>query len=136
MRARIVSVTAFLIATGPALAGRAGTLAPEDTKLLTELNRELVTVTRSVTPAVVNIASTKIVRTAEGADPFFRQFFGELYPQIPRERREQALGSGVIVDPSGVIVTNSHVVEHASSVKVGLSDGRELDAEIIGTDPV
>ena len=61
------------------------------------------------------------------ADPFFRQFFGV----VPRQQVERSLGSGVIVDPSGLIVTNYHVIEGASEVKVALSDKREFAADIV-----
>ena len=61
------------------------------------------------------------------ADPFFRQFFGA----VPREQVERSLGSGVLVDPSGLVVTNYHVIEGASEVKVALADKREFDAEIV-----
>lgn len=90
---------------------------------------------RRVMPAVVNISSSKMVRNPE-VDPFFRQFFGEDYGRrIPRERREQSLGSGVIVSPEGYILTNNHVVDGANEVKVVLSDKREFSARVIGTDP-
>jgi serine protease Do len=71
-------------------------------------------------------------------DPFFQQFFGQGFgnrPEIPKERREQSLGSGVIVSPEGYVLTNNHVVEGATDVKVTLSDKRELKAQIVGTDP-
>jgi Do/DeqQ family serine protease len=61
------------------------------------------------------------------ADPFFRQFFGG----VPRRQVERSLGSGVIVDPAGLIVTNFHVIRGASQVKVALSDKREFDADIV-----
>ena len=63
------------------------------------------------------------------ADPFFRQFFGG--GGMPREQVERSLGSGVIVDPSGLVVTNYHVIEGASEVKVALADKREFDADIV-----
>jgi serine protease Do len=94
-------------------------------------------------PAVVNISSSKKVKTESGAtspffsDPFFRQFFGNQFGQQfqgPRERLEKSLGSGVIVSPDGYILTNNHVVEGATDVKVSLSDKREFKAKIIGTD--
>jgi serine protease Do len=72
------------------------------------------------------------------SDPFFQQFFGQgsgNRQDVPRSRREQSLGSGVIVSPEGYILTNNHVVDGATDVKVTLSDKRELKAKIIGTDP-
>jgi Do/DeqQ family serine protease len=71
-----------------------------------------------------------------GDDPFFRQFFGDgPFNTVPRDRRESGLGSGVIVSPDGYILTNNHVVENATTVKVTLSDRREFTAKTIGTDP-
>jgi serine protease Do len=99
-------------------------------------------IVKQVLPNVVNISSSKVVRTpnqTEGmpADPFFQQFFGKRFgpgPEVPKQRREQSLGSGVIVSPEGYVLTNNHVVEGATDVKVTLSDKRELKAQIIGTD--
>jgi len=96
-----------------------------------------------VIPAVVNISSTKVVDTLQkGApffsDPFFRQFFGNQFPQQfnqPRQQHEHALGSGVIVSADGYILTNNHVVEDAEEVSISLADKREFKARIIGTDP-
>jgi serine protease Do len=71
-------------------------------------------------------------------DPFFRRFFGdELFRRFetPKDRRERSLGSGVIVDPNGYIITNNHVVSKADEIKVLLSDKRELKAKVVGTDP-
>jgi serine protease Do len=92
--------------------------------------------------SVVNISSTKVVRTRRGQlfspffnDPFFRDFFGQDFFGVPRERREQSLGSGVIVSEDGLVLTNNHVVENAETILVTLADSRELEAEIIGTDP-
>jgi serine protease Do len=100
-------------------------------------------VVKEVLPNVVNISSSKVVRTTnqmpEGmqSDPFFQQFFGQGFgrPEIPKNRREQSLGSGVIVSPEGYVLTNNHVVDGATDVKVTLSDKRELKAKIVGTDP-
>jgi len=86
--------------------------------------------------SVVNIRSTKSTSQGdgpEGMDPFFRRFFRGM-PQQP-ERNQRSLGSGVIVDTEGVILTNNHVVEDADEIAVTLSDEREYDAEIVGTDP-
>ena len=101
-------------------------------------------IVKEVLPNVVNISSSKVVRTPnqmpEGmqSDPFFQQFFGQGFgnrQEIPKNRREQSLGSGVIVSPEGYVLTNNHVVDGATDVKVTLSDKRELKAKIIGTDP-
>ncbi len=96
-------------------------------------------VIKKVSPSVVNIYSTKTVR--ENArmspffdDPFFREFFGQ--QNAPQQRREQSLGSGVIVTEDGYILTNNHVVEGADEIKVALADERTTySAKIIGTDP-
>ncbi|HEY2347182.1 MAG TPA: Do family serine endopeptidase [Xanthomonadaceae bacterium] len=90
----------------------------------------------SVTPAVVSIQSKHIVRTRNplGEDPFFRQFFG--IPDVPQERVEQALGSGVVVDAEhGLILTNNHVVEAADGITVTLADGRTVEGQTVGADP-
>src|SRR3984893_2938225 len=100
-------------------------------------------IVKQVLPNVVNISSSKVVRTpnqSEGmpADPFFQQFFGKRFgpgPEVPKQRREHSLGSGVIVSPEGYVLTNNHVVDGATDVKVTLSDKRELKAQIVGTDP-
>jgi serine protease Do len=99
-------------------------------------------VVKAVLPTVVNISSSKVVRTPNQVwgpmpmDPFFQQFFGDgPNGNIPRERRERSLGSGVIVSPEGYILTNNHVVDGATDIRVTLSDKREFKATIVGTDP-
>ncbi|NTV15109.1 MAG: DegQ family serine endoprotease [Desulfobulbaceae bacterium] len=93
------------------------------------------------TTGVVNISTTRIITTRSNelspffSDPFFQQFFGGTFPNIPQKRREQSLGSGVIVAADGLILTSSHVVEGASEIMVTLADKRELKAKIVGTDP-
>lgn len=89
-----------------------------------------------VTPAVVNISTrTRVqVRDAYFDDPMMRQFFG--LPASPRERVEQSLGSGVIVDAAkGYVLTNNHVVGGADDISVTLQDGRTMKAKLVGTDP-
>lgn len=85
--------------------------------------------------AVVSVYSTKIVRERLALNPFLRQFFGSELPDQERERKEEGLGSGVIVSPDGYILTNNHVVEGADELKVLLSDDREFIAKVIGADP-
>lgn len=97
----------------------------------------LAPLVEEVSPAVVNIATrSEIERSANPLldDPFFRRFFD--LPAPRREREAQSLGSGVIVDAEeGVVLTNHHVVANADEIRVGLQDGRELEASVIGTDP-
>ena len=93
-----------------------------------------------VTPAVVNISTRGPIprRNPLLDDPFFRRYFGwdDSADQPVREAPIQSLGSGVIVDANqGLVVTNSHVIENASQILVTLSDGRELNAVLIGSDP-
>jgi serine protease Do len=100
-------------------------------------------------PSVVNISTTQVVKGQRRTMPrlpfpspfgerdpfeeFFERFFGGENPQ--REMRRRSLGSGVIINREGYIVTNNHVVENASDIKVSLSDKEEFDAKVIGRDP-
>ncbi len=100
-------------------------------------------VVRSAAPAVVNISSSRVIRGPAAPpdalnDPFLQKFFGEEFLRqfrVPRERRERSLGSGVIVNTAGYVLTNSHVVEGATDVRVALSDNREMEGKIVGMDP-
>ena len=91
-------------------------------------------VVKKVAPAVVNVYASRVVEQQASpffADPFFRRFFGDLGGGQPSQRVQRSLGSGVIIDPTGLIVTNFHVIEHADQVKVALSDKREFPADIV-----
>jgi serine protease Do len=101
-------------------------------------------VVKRVLPAVVSVSSSKMVKTGfsnqgeQGEmDPLFRQFFGQgpgRQFNIPSQRRAEGLGSGVIVSPEGYILTNNHVVDGATEVRVTLNDRREFKARVVGTD--
>ncbi len=95
-----------------------------------EIQLSFAPLVKETSPAVVNVyaSSTVQVRSPFMGDPFFEQFFGR--PQMP-PRVRSSLGSGVLVDPSGVIVTNNHVISDADEVKVALADGREFESEIL-----
>ena len=99
-------------------------------------------------PAVVTIDTERTVLVQRGAaaegfpfmDPLLRQFFGlppgALTPLPPSQRTERGQGSGVLYDPSGLLLTNAHVVEDSTRVTVGLSDGRRVEGKVVGADPV
>ena len=103
-------------------------------------NREtpsLAPMLEQVTPAVVNIATEGIIEIRTNPlfnDPFFRRFFNA--PDQRRHRKTQSLGSGVIIDAErGLVVTNNHVIANANQITVKLRDGRNLEAELVGSDP-
>lgn len=91
-----------------------------------------------VSPAVVTIRSTERTRAARQFpftdDPTFREFFGDRLPQQP-QRRVQGVGSGVIINSQGYILTNHHVVDGALEIKVELTDNRTYTAKLVGSDP-
>jgi Do/DeqQ family serine protease len=96
-----------------------------------ELRLSYGPIVQRVQPAVVNVYAAKVVQNRNPFldDPIFRRFFG--LPGGQQEQMQRSLGSGVMVDPSGLVVTNVHVIEGADEVKVSLSDKREFEAEIV-----
>jgi len=141
-RSLLRGAVAFLLAAvlggvGGLAAATEATSVPESTE---QIRLSFAPVVKKVAPAVVNIYASKIVTRRGGSplfdDPFFRRFFGEDFPWggQPRRRIENSLGSGVIVDGKGLIVTNNHVIEGADEITVALADRREFDAEIVLAD--
>src|SRR5256714_12060644 len=96
-----------------------------------ELRLSYAPIVQRVQPAVVNVYAAKTVQNRNPLldDPLFRRFFG--VPGQPAEQKQRSLGSGVMVDASGLVVTNNHVIEGADQVKVSLADKREFEAEIV-----
>jgi len=106
-----------------------------------EVQLSFAPVVQKSAPSVVNIYTRKIVRARQRMplfdDPFFRRFFGEQFGREfgnPKTRQQNSLGSGVIVDGKGLIVTNRHVIEGADEIRVVLHDRREFDASVMVTD--
>jgi Do/DeqQ family serine protease len=125
-----LSVTIFAI---PAFAQ---VTAPAPPQSRAEISLSFAPVVKRAAPAVVNVYAQRKVQGASNPffdDPFFRRFFGGQLPGMgpPGERIQRSLGSGVIVDQSGIVVTNFHVIEGADQVRVALSDKREFDAEVL-----
>ncbi len=95
-------------------------------------------VVKKAQPAVVNVFASRVEQAPVNPlfdDPVFRRFFGEGGGSLGGRRIAQSLGSGVIVDPSGLVVTNNHVIEGMTDVKVSLADKREVPAKILLRDP-
>jgi Do/DeqQ family serine protease len=122
-------VTLGGVATSPAQAQ----LQSQDRRVPTqnELRLSYAPVVQRVAPAVVNVYAAKVVQNRNPLfdDPIFRRFFG--VPGGGGQQLQRSLGSGVIVDASGLIVTNVHVIDGADEVKVALADKREFEAEIV-----
>jgi Do/DeqQ family serine protease len=115
----------MLVLVGPAFAAERQVPTSSD-----QVTLSFAPVVKRVSPTVVNVYASRRVAPQTSpffADPFFRQFFGN----GGQPRVEQALGSGVIIDASGLVVTNFHVIEQADEVKVALADHRELAADIV-----
>jgi Do/DeqQ family serine protease len=111
--------------------------APQSVGTTVNFQNGFAPVVRSIAGSVVNISSTRFVRSQRRSpfleDPFFRQFFGDEGTK-PRTERETSLGSGVIVNANGYILTNYHVVKDSSDVRVSLADKREFRGKVVGTD--
>jgi Do/DeqQ family serine protease len=128
------TLTRAVFGPSPALTSRVGGAVPEN---------PFVRVAEMVTPAVVNISTvtTGKGRTPSelfhpfGSDPFFRDFFDRFFEGMPRQRRQTSLGSGVIIDGSGLILTNNHVIKDADEITVKFANKQEAKGKVVGTDP-
>jgi Do/DeqQ family serine protease len=99
-----------------------------------EVRLSYAPVVQRAAPAVVNVYAARAVATTRNPfldDPIFRRFFGVPDGGAPNEQLQRSLGSGVIVDTGGLVVTNNHVIEGATEVKVSLADKREFEADIV-----
>lgn len=113
-------------------------LIQNNDKISRSRNNIITETVKAVSPAVVgiNVIEIQEYRSPLGSffdDPFFRQFFGD---RRSRTREIKELGSGYIISPDGYIVTNDHVAGNASKITVSLTNGKDYDAELIGSDPV
>ncbi len=90
----------------------------------------------STAPAVVNVYASKVYQERSHPlfqDPLFRHFFGDA-PTMPKKRRDSSIGSGVIMNTAGYILTNAHVIQGANEIRITLNDGRQTQAQLIGFD--
>jgi len=129
MSLRRLALVGLVLVFGPlSAAGQDGRVVPSSPGQLTMSYAPIV---KRVAPAVVNVYAAKLVENRNPLldDPIFRRFFGN--PGGPREQIQRSLGSGVVIDPSGFVVTNNHVIEGADQVKVSFPDKREFEAEIV-----
>lgn len=102
-----------------------------------EIQLSFAPIVRSAAASVVNVYGARVEKNPRMAvmDEFFRRFFGEQSPNMAPDRTQRSLGSGVIVEASGLVVTNHHVIANMTEVKVALNDRREVEADIVLRDP-
>jgi Do/DeqQ family serine protease len=129
---RILIVAGCALLLSPVLAQTGEKIVPQSPA---EVHLSFAPVVKKAQPAVVNVYASRVDKMPRNPlfdDPVFRRFFGQ---ERQDSRTSQSLGSGVIVDPSGLVVTNHHVIEGMTEVKVSLSDHREFAADIVLRDP-
>lgn len=117
----------------------AGAVIPDRSTL--NIENAFVRVAEGVTPAVVNISTVGKGKSPRysfrpfGNDPFFRDFFDRFFEGFPRAERQMSLGSGVIIDKGGYILTNHHVIKDADEITVKLANKKEYKSRVVGVDP-
>ena len=136
MRFATTVISALMLFLASPLAWAEERVVPGSTA---ELQLSFAPVVKRTAPAVVNVYAQRVAAVAQGNrffdDPFFRRFFGDDGSfGRPRERVQNSLGSGVIVDPAGLIVTNNHVIANGTDIKVVLADKREFEARVLLAD--
>jgi serine protease Do len=129
-RSFLALALALSFVLAPAMAQDAAPPAPPPPENAAQLNATFAPVVKRVAPAVVNVYAKTIVRNPYAGDPFYEEFFG---PQ--QDRTQNSLGSGVIVQADGLIVTNNHVIDGADELIVVLADRREFEAKVQLADP-
>ncbi len=132
----LLLLASVLLLVAPASAQRREAADVSPQAVLRAMEEAFANVADRVTPAVVNVSAVPRKDAAPQELERFRDLFGDEFVERFRRRREEprATGSGVIVDPSGYILTNNHVVENAQEIIVRLSDSRKLTARLIGRD--
>jgi len=113
-------------------------ISQQSIDILTQIGQATAEIAETVKPAIVNILTTRTIKIQGNTnpfldDPFFRRFFGDRL-RVPKERKTASLGSGVIVDSNGYILTTNHLIQGAEEINVTLSDKREFKGKIIGND--
>ncbi|MCM2475646.1 DegQ family serine endoprotease [Rhizobium sp. CG5] len=128
---RLASATAFLtvLLLPPLSAATEVPVVVPQTRM--EMQLSFAPLVKQTHGAVVNVYAERMVqrRSPFAGDPFFEQFFGQRMPN--RTEKQSSLGSGVIVEANGIVVTNNHVIEGADEIKVALSDGREFPVKVV-----
>jgi Do/DeqQ family serine protease len=132
-RLAMLAFPALLLTGGPAPAQQR---AVPESKV--EIQLSFAPVARQASAAVVNVYGTVRAerrRQADSMEEFFRRYFGDSTPGVPPGRSASSVGSGVIVDASGLVMTNNHVIEGMTEIRVALADRREFEADIVLRDP-